>query len=75
MPLGMVVSHMLNSNYIITPLRFIQGIGPWSIWLKTSDVTVGACTLTVPNFGNSAVFVEVVSGVMNQNNIRGVRVE
>ena len=26
MPLGMVVSHMLNSKYIIEPLRFIQGI-------------------------------------------------
>ena len=37
--------------------------------------SVGARTLTVPNFGNSAVFVEVVSGVMNQNSLRGVGVE
>ena len=26
MPLRMVVSHVLNSNYIIAPLRFIQGL-------------------------------------------------
>ena len=26
MPLGMVVSHMLDSNYIIVPLRFVQGL-------------------------------------------------
>ena len=26
MPLGMVVSHVLDSNYIITPLRFVQGL-------------------------------------------------
>ena len=36
---------------------------------------VGACTLMVPNFGNSVVFVEVVSGVTTQNSLRGVRVE
>ena len=36
---------------------------------------VGVRTLMVPNFGNSAVFVEVVSGVMTQNSLRGVRVE
>ena len=36
---------------------------------------VGAHTLTVPNFGNSAVFVEVVSGVTTQNSLRGVGVE
>ena len=26
MPLGMVVSHVLDSNYIIAPLRFVQGL-------------------------------------------------
>ena len=26
MPLGMVVSHVLDFNYIITPLRFVQGL-------------------------------------------------
>ena len=26
MPLGMVVSHMLDSNHIITSLRFVQGL-------------------------------------------------
>ena len=36
---------------------------------------VGARTLTVPNFGNSVVFVEVVSGVTTQNSLRGVGVE
>ena len=38
-------------------------------------IGVWACTLTVPNFGNSAVFVQVVSGVMTQNSLRGVGVE
>ena len=36
---------------------------------------VGARTLTVPNFGNSVVFVEVVSGVTTQNSLGGVGVE
>ena len=26
MPLGMVVSHVLDFNYIIAPLRFVQGL-------------------------------------------------
>ena len=39
MPLGMVVSHVIESNYIIAPLRFVQGIGSCSIWSKTPDVT------------------------------------
>ena len=39
MPLGMVVSHVINSNYIIASLRFMQGIGLCSIWSKTPDVT------------------------------------
>ena len=26
MPLEMVVSHVLDSNYIIAPLRFVQGL-------------------------------------------------
>ena len=39
MPLGMVVSHMLNSNYIIAPLRFVQGIGLCNIWSKTQMST------------------------------------
>ena len=38
-PLRMVVSHMLDSSYIIISLRFIQGIGLCSIWSKTPDVT------------------------------------
>ena len=36
---------------------------------------VGVFTLTVPNFGNSVVFFQVVSGVMTQNSLRGVGVE
>ena len=43
--------------------------------LRYTLLPVGARTLTAPNFGNSAVFVEVVSGVMIQNSLRGVRVE
>ena len=43
----------------------------WHHWCRS----VGARTLTVPNFGNSAVFVEVVSGVTTQNSLRGVGVE
>ena len=39
------------------------------------DLPVGAHTLTVPIFGNSTVFVEVVRGVMTQNSLRGVGVE
>ena len=39
------------------------------------STSVGARTLTVPNFGNSAVFVGVVSGFMTQNSLRGVEVE
>ena len=40
-----------------------------------SQGPVGARTLTVPNFGNCANFVEVVSGVTTQNSLRGVEVE
>ena len=43
--------------------------------ILTFKLGVGARTLTVPNFGNSAVFVQVVSGVMTQNSLRGVGVE
>ena len=45
--------------------------------IKEGDclVGVGARTLAVPNFGKSVVFVEVVSGVMTQNSLRGVGVE
>ena len=39
------------------------------------DRSVGVRTLMVPNFGNFAVFVQVVRGVMTQNSLRGVRVE
>ena len=39
----------------------------------SSNCVVGVRTLAVPNFGNSAVFVEVVSGVTTQNSLRGVR--
>ena len=37
-PLRMVVSHVLGFNYIITPLRFVQGIDPCSIWSNTPVV-------------------------------------
>ena len=40
-----------------------------------SQGPVGERTLTVPNVGNSMVFVEVVSGVTTQNSLRGVGVE
>ena len=42
MPLGMVVSHVLDSNYIITPLRFVQGTGPYIILIEDPD-----CHLTL----------------------------
>ena len=42
---------------------------------QAQEESVGARTLMVPNFGNSAVFVEVVSGVTTQNSLRGVGVE
>ena len=38
-PFGLVVPHMLNFKSINTPLRFIQGIGSFIIWLKNPIFT------------------------------------
>ena len=35
----LVVSHALDFSYIIAPLRFVQGIGPFIIWSKIPVVT------------------------------------
>ena len=75
----MTKSGHLSWSFLVSSLR-ITNFGHLSLLKNCGDQKfwscgVGALTLTVPNFGNSAVFVEVVSGVMTQNSLRGVGVE
>ena len=62
MPLGMVVSHVLDSNYIIAQLRFVQGL-VCTILIRRPRMSPDSSTLMSLFEGPKQVMSLVISGL------------
>ena len=62
MPLGMVVSHVLDSNYIIAPLRFVQGLVR-TVLGRRPQMSLDSSTLMSLLEGPKQVMSPVISGL------------
>ena len=62
MPIGMVVSHMLDSNYIIAPLRFVQGLFH-TVLGRRARMSLDSSTLVSPLKGPKLVMSLVISSL------------
>ena len=62
MPFGMVVSHVLDFNYIITPLRFVQGL-VCAIFGRRPRMSPDSSTLMSLLEGPKQVMSLVISGL------------
>ena len=62
MPLRMVVSHMLDSNYIIAPLRFVQGL-VHVVLGQRPQMSPNSSTLVILLEGPKQVMSLVISGL------------
>ena len=62
MPLGMVVSHVLDFNSIITPLRFMQGLFH-TVLGRRSQMSPDSSTLVSPLEGPKQVMSLVILGL------------
>ena len=56
MPLEMVVSHVLESNYIIVPLRFVQGL-VYTVLGQRPRMSPDSTTLMIPLEGPKTDYV------------------
>ena len=62
MPLGMVVSHVLDSNYMIAPLRFVQGL-VYAIFGQRPRMSLESSTLMSLFEGPKEVMSLVIFGL------------
>ena len=61
MPLGVVVSHVLDFNSIIAPLRFVQGLFR-TILCRRPQMSTNSSTLVIPLEGPKQVMSLVIFG-------------